>query len=126
MFEVTNTTKHRPYSKEADFAAIKNAILGKQYDLSLAFVGEQRARSLNYAHRKKTYVPNVLSFPLDDSSGEIFITPARVIREAASFDMTPEQYERYLFIHGCVHLTGLDHGDEMTRAESRFCKRFLN
>lgn len=126
MFEVTNTTKQRPYSQEADFAAIKNAILGKTYDLSLAFVGERRARALNYAHRKKTYVPNVLSFPLDDVSGELFITPTRVTKEAASFEMTPAQYERYLFIHGCIHLTGLDHGDEMSKAEARFCKRFLN
>jgi len=126
MFEITNTTKQRPYSKEADFVAIKNAILGKQYDLSLAFVGETRARNLNYAHRKKTYVPNVLSFPLDETSGEMFITPIRVTKEAKDFDMTPAQYERFLFLHGCIHLTGLDHGDEMTRLEEKFSRRFLN
>ncbi len=125
MFEITNTTKHRPYSKEADFVAIKNAILGKAYDLSLAFVGDARARSLNMAHRKKSYVPNVLSFPLDDTSGEMFITPSCLAKESKGFEMTPAQYERFLFIHGCIHLTGLDHGDTMDRAEKKFIKRFL-
>jgi probable rRNA maturation factor len=126
MLEITNTTRQRPYSKEADFLAIKNAILGKQYDLSLAFVGERRARALNEAHRQKTYVPNVLSFPLDDASGELFISPTRVVREAKHFDMTPAQYERFLFIHGCLHLLGLDHGPVMEQAEKKFSKRFLN
>lgn len=124
MVDITNTTSHRPYSKEADVAAIKNAILGKRYELSLAYVGETRARKLNHAYRKKTYVPNVLSFPLDDTSGEIFICPTRVTKEAASFAMTPAQYERFLIVHGCLHLSGLDHGDEMDRLETRFMKRF--
>ncbi|MEY2640763.1 MAG: hypothetical protein RL150_156 [Candidatus Parcubacteria bacterium] len=124
MVDITNTTSHRPYSKEADVAAIKNAILGKRYELSLAYVGETRARKLNYAYRKKTYVPNVLSFPLDTTTGEIFICPSRLAKEAPSFAMTPAQYERFLIVHGCLHLTGLDHGPEMERLEERFSKKF--
>lgn len=126
MLEITNTTKQRPYSTEADFVAIKNAILGKVYDMSIAFVGERRARALNAQYRGKTYVPNVLSFPFDETSGEIVIAPSRVTREAKHFDMQPAQYERFLFIHGCLHLQGLDHGPEMERAEQKFLKRFLN
>jgi ssRNA-specific RNase YbeY (16S rRNA maturation enzyme) len=58
-----------PYQK------IKDDILGKTYAASLAFVGATRAQALNKQYRKKEYVPNVLSFPLDDNTGEIFITP---------------------------------------------------
>jgi len=70
-------------------------------------------------------VPNVLSFPLDDTSGEMFITPTCLVKESVAFEMTPTQYERFLFIHGCIHLTGLDHGDEMDKREQRFIRRFL-
>lgn len=125
MFDIINTTKQTPFSNEAEFVAIHNSILGKKYDLSLSFVGEALAKKLNQTYRKKSYVPNVLSFPLSEKEGEIFICLNTIKKECKEFEMTPAQYEKYLFIHGCLHLKGLDHGEEMEKKEEKFKKLFL-
>lgn len=107
-----------PYEK------IKNDILGKKYTLSLAFVGATRAQKLNMEHRKKSYVPNVLSFPLTEDHGEIYITPAVAKKEASKFDMSVEGYMGFLFIHALLHLKGYDHGDTMDKAEKKYCSKY--
>jgi probable rRNA maturation factor len=118
------TSTVRVYPTDLPFAAIKQAILGTKYELSLAFVGEKRATSLNMSYRKKTYAPNVLSFPLTDTAGEIFICPNIAKREAAKFNLSPSGYVAYLFIHGCLHLKGHDHGDTMDKLERKYLKTF--
>lgn len=125
MLEINNTTKQSPFLKEADFVAIKNSILGKKYHLFLNFVGEKIAKNLNQKYRNKSYIPNILSFPLDENVGEIFICPKTIPKEAKEFEMNSKQYETYLFIHGCIHLKGYDHGEEMDSLEKKFIKKFL-
>lgn len=124
MNTFTTSSTVRAYPANLPFSAIKQAILGAKYELSLTFVGEKRAASLNKAYRQKTYSPNVLSFPLTETAGEIFITPAVAKREAAKFDLTPNGYIAYLFIHGCLHLKGYDHGDTMDKLERKYLKAF--
>ncbi len=106
------------------YAKMKEDILGKHYTLSLAFVGGVRAQRLNKAYRKKEYVPNVLSFPLDEHTGEVFITPTVARNEAHKFGMTPNGYIGFLFIHALLHLKGHDHGDTMEKAEKRYCSKY--
>jgi len=103
---------------------IKNKILGKRYKLSLVFVGKKRAASLNRACRNKNYTPNILSFPLDDTSGEIYICPEVSRKEAAAYGLSESGYLQYLFIHGCLHLKGFDHGDTMDKLEKRYLRMF--
>jgi probable rRNA maturation factor len=124
MLNITNTTKQSPISKDSDFVAISEKVLGKRYDLSLVFVGEKAAKKLNQDYRKGDYVPNVLSFPLSESAGEIFICLKKIKKECADFEMTPIQYEKFLFIHGCLHLKGHDHGDKMEKLEKKFIQEF--
>jgi len=106
------------------YESMKNDILGRTYTLSLVFVGRDRAQQLNTTHRKKDYVPNVLSFPLDERTGEIYITPAVAKREAKKFDMSYTTYVGYLFIHGLLHLKGYAHGDKMERLEHKFLNKY--
>lgn len=106
------------------YETIKNTILGKQYVLSLSFVGETRAQGFNIQYRKKDYVPNVLSFPLDEHTGEIIICPAVAKKQANDFSLSVDGYIAYLFIHGCVHLKGHDHGDTMDRLEQKYVRQF--
>lgn len=124
MLTITNTTKQKPLSTTADFEKIKEAVIGKKHEVSLVFVGRARAISLNKQYRKKSYSPNVLSFPIDSASGEIFINLDQTKKEHADFDMPHKEYVRYLFIHGLLHLQGLDHGTKMDRAETKFTKKF--
>ena len=103
---------------------MKKAVLGKSYNLSVAFIGTKRAQTLNKSYRQKTYVPNVLSFPLDEKNGEIFICPEIAYGEAKDFNLSKDGYIAFLFIHGLLHLKGHDHGDTMEALERRFMKRF--
>ena len=118
---VSSTVKHYPVHPYAD---IKQAILGKSFQLTLVFVGPKRAAQLNTNYRKKTYSPNVLSFPLDEKTGEIFICPAVARKEAHEYNLTPAGYIAFLFIHGLLHLKGHDHGATMEALERRYVKRF--
>lgn len=118
----TNSTLSRP--PQLNLAPIKETILGSAYNVTLNYIGPDRARALNLTTRQKTYVPNVLSFPLTPTDGEVYICPAAAKREAAQFDLTENGYLTYLFIHGCLHLAGYDHGSTMDTLEARYRKQF--
>ena len=120
-FSLSHTTRTYP---RLPYHAMKEDVLGTQYTLSLVFVGRDRAKQLNQAHRNKSYTPNVLSFPIDRTRGEIYITPEVAKREARSFNMSVRGYIGYLFIHGLLHLKGYDHGATMDKAEARLISKF--
>ena len=79
---------------------------------------------MNMTHRKKSYKPNVLSFPLGTHEGEIFLNVRKAEREAPHFGRTVRQHIALLFVHGCFHLTGLRHGRTMESAEMRVLREF--
>lgn len=120
-FSVGGTVRRYP---RLPYKKMRDDVLGASYSLSLVFVGPARAQALNRAHRKKMYVPNVLSFSLDRSTGEIFITPAVAEREARQRGMSVRGYIGFLFIHGLLHLKGVPHGDTMEMLEKRYCKKY--
>jgi rRNA maturation RNase YbeY len=68
----------------------------------------------------KSYTPNVLSYPLTDETGEIFICPTVAQKEAHKFNLSYEGYVAYLLIHGLLHLKGYDHGDTMEKLERKY------
>lgn len=121
-FIVTSAIKN--YPDQLPYEAIKNHILGARYDLSLSFVGPTRALTLNQTYRQKDYVPNVLSFPLTEDTGEIYICPAVAKTESKNFNLSPTGYIAFLFIHGCLHLKGHDHSDAMDKLEKKYLKLF--
>lgn len=121
-FNITNTTKTR--IPPVSFLEIKNSILGEKYELSLVFCGNRKSKELNKIYRNKDYTPNVLSFPLDKKSGEIFINPHVAKKEAPKFNKNYTNFVGFLFIHGCLHLKGMEHGSTMDKAEEKFCKEF--
>lgn len=120
-FSLTHTTKDYP---RLPYETMKNDVLGTSYSLSLVFVGATRAQALNKTLRNKTYVPNVLSLPLDDTHGEIIIAPAVAACEAKKFNMTPRGYVGFLFIHGLLHLKGMAHSDTMDDVEKQYCRKY--
>ena len=124
MNKVTITSTVKKYPKNHPYEEIKRKILGAKYELSLAFVGSKRASKLNKDYRNKSYSPNVLSFPLDETNGEIVICPVVSDKEAKKFDLTPKGYIAFLYIHGLLHLKGHDHGDTMDKQEQKYLKMF--
>ncbi len=80
------------------FLAIKEKILGKKYDLSIAFVTPQKAQSINMSQRNKDYVPNTLSFSLSKDSGEIILCKSMLQQEYREFGMTYDNYIIFILI----------------------------
>ena len=122
FFAITQKTKGK--LPRLPFELIKNEILGKKYDLSVVFIGDKRSQTLNKTHRNKNKPTNVLSFPLSKNEGEIFINTNQCKKDASSFDMNYENFVGYIFIHGLLHLKGLEHGSTMEKAETKVCKKF--
>ncbi len=106
------------------FEEIKKTVLGSKYDLSLVFIGPKKIRELNKTYRNIDKATDILSFPLSKTSGEMFICKSETKKMAKGFERTYENFLIYLFIHGCVHLLGYDHGPAMDKLEEKFRKKF--
>lgn len=108
----------------AAFRRIAEAALGSGYSLTLAVVPPRRMRKLNLIYRGKDEPTDILSFPLSENEGEIYICPSEARRMRKDFDRSYENFFVFLFIHGCVHLMGHDHGAIMESIEARLRKQF--
>lgn len=121
-FNITNTTKSK--LPDFDFAAMKDAVLGKKYELSVIIVGKKEIQKLNKEYREINKPTDILSFPLSNDFGEIYINPDMTKIEAKKFERTYENFFAFLLIHGLVHLKGFDHGSTMENIEAQFRKKF--
>lgn len=121
-FSLVNKTRGKV--PRVPFVEIKNEVLGKQYDLSLAFLPESAARLVTQKTKQKDKASNVLAFPLSKTSGEILLCPKTARAEAKSYHMSADECIAYLFIHGTLHLRGHTHGCTMEREEHRIMKKF--
>lgn len=121
-FNITNTTKAKLPSLA--FADMKDAILGKKYELSVLIVNKSIIQKLNKEFREIDKPTDILSFPLSEDFGEIYINPDMTKIEAKKFGREYENFFAFLFIHGLVHLKGFDHGSTMESIEARFRKKF--
>lgn len=123
MLTITNRTKGKLPS--LPFVKMKNAALGKNYELSLVCIGNTASRRLNKAYRGKDAPANILAFPLSKTEGEIFIDLKKARADAPLFARAYSNFVGFLFIHGLLHLKGFDHGSNMERKEAQLRKRFL-
>ena len=121
-FSIINETKGRLPS--LPFDKIKNKMLGKKYELDLIFVDEKKIHALNNTYRKVDSSTDILSFPIDENSGEIFICEKIAKKKARDFEREYNNFLAFLFIHGCVHLLGYDHGNKMGAVETKFRRIF--
>lgn len=106
------------------FADIKNQILGKDYSLSLVIVSEKEIHKLNKEYRKVDDPTDILSFEIDKNIGEMFICLKKAKEKSILFERKYNNFLSFLFIHGCVHLLGFDHGIKMEKLEEKYRKHF--
>lgn len=106
------------------FTKIKEAVLGKRYELSFAFVTKSEIKRLNLIYRNKNKPTDILSFSLSDSSGEIVICKEVARERSTLYKRKSQNFIYFLFIHGLLHLKGFDHGDIMEKEEIKFRKEF--
>lgn len=121
------------------FEKIKQHVLGKTYDLSVAFLSPAEMRKVDKKHphptnpNTLTETPtkasgnkpsNVLAFPLSKTSGEILICKDTAYAQAHLYKMGKRNFVTYIFIHGLLHLQGMDHSATMENEERRIMKKF--
>ncbi len=128
-FEIIFKIKNKPLVNLKKWKKIKEEVLGKKYNLSVVFVGDLRARKINWAFRKKKYIPNVLSFPLEENLGEIFINWNKIKKESGKWNKKPDDFLLFLYIHSLAHLKGYEHENEedflkMEKYEKKIRKKF--
>ena len=124
--EYTNLTIIRKGGKlpSVSYLAIKEKILGKNYNLSIIFCSPTESRLKNKTYRDKNYPTNILSFPLSKDEGEIYISLSTARRDAKSFGMTYQKFLHLLVIHGCLHLKGHAHGSTMENEEDKYLNKY--
>jgi rRNA maturation RNase YbeY len=106
------------------FGELAEAVLGKSYELSVVVCGDTLARRMNIEHRKKSYRPNVLSFPISKTEGEIFLNLRKAEREAKHAGISTRKRLALLYVHALFHLKGLDHSDHMEAEERKVLNTF--
>ncbi len=106
------------------FVRVKERILGKKYNLSIAFVGRTESSRLHLEYSKKHGPANTLAFPLSHNEGEIVMSLETIRRFASNYKFTYSEFIVYLLIHSMVHLKGYEHSDEMETLEQKYRKEF--
>ena len=97
-----------------------------QAGLCVRICGEAEARELNSAYRGIDSPTNVLSFTADVDVpdcpvlGDLAICWPVLVREAAQQKKNVESHFMHLFVHGVLHLLGMDHeqDEDARRMES--------
>jgi probable rRNA maturation factor len=79
-------------------------------EVSVALVGSGAIRDLNLRFRGKDEPTDVLSFVLDGPYGEVV---GEVVICPACAELSVEE----LVVHGTLHLTGMDHGEDFEGSE---------
>ena len=94
--------------------------LNQKLEVSVSIVGEQKIKGLNKKYRGKDKSTNVLSFPLGDGNGDVFICLSIAKVEAKSENISIEKKLARLAVHGFLHLRGYDHEKSKNAAKEMF------
>ena len=118
MIEINNTT----YQK-INLALVKGVtekflkyykIEGKE--ISVAFVGDKRIRTINSQYRKQDKITDVLSFNGEgDFLGEVVIDYQQIKRQAKKQKKSVKSELIFILVHGLLHLKGYDDDTEHKR-----------
>ena len=89
--------------------ATKELKINVKIETSINLAGEDKMKDLNKKYRHKDMPTDVLSFPLGDGSGDIFICLSIAKKEAKRENIDIENKLAQLTVHGFLHLAGYDH-----------------
>ena len=124
-FEIIRKLKTNSSSiDEFVFSSMKKVALGDDYELSLVIIGKNEIKELNKSYAGINKPTDILSFPLSDNEGEIFICLEIAHKEAPNFDRNHSNFVKFLFIHGLIHLKGFKHSDKMESEEEKIRRMF--
>ncbi|MCK5416310.1 rRNA maturation RNase YbeY [Candidatus Parcubacteria bacterium] len=100
----------------------------KEYNISVAFVGEKEIRKINKKYRKIDKVTDVLSFEdsEDNCLGEVIICFEQIKKQAPNYQHSEKEELIFILVHGLLHLIGYnDNTDEERRNMLRLGEEFI-
>lgn len=124
MLHRSTTLKNNPFKSGLFFDKCLAEVLGKDYELSLVFIANKLSRKLNRTHRNIDKPTDILSFPLDKTTGEIFINIPYSKKKCKTYEREFENYIKFIFIHGLFHLKGYEHSSRMENEEQKVRAKF--
>ncbi|MCY4523153.1 MAG: rRNA maturation RNase YbeY [Halobacteriovoraceae bacterium] len=101
----------------------------ERMEFSLSLCGSFKIRNLNKKYRKKDKVTDVLAFPLHENFsrknqfspylhlGDIFICRQKAAEQSVKEGISLHAEYLHLFIHGFLHLLGMDHEKSLREAK---------
>lgn len=89
--------------------------LKRKHIVSIAFISEKEMKKLNFHHRGKNAVTDVLSFTLnnEDYFGEILLSYEQAKKQAKEMKHSVRDEISFLIVHGLLHVFGFDHEVEL-------------
>jgi rRNA maturation RNase YbeY len=123
QIEILNKTKSK--APKVPFDVLRDDILGKKYNLSVAYVSPTEIKKVNNTYRQKNEATNVLSITLDKQNGEILLCPKIIERQLKDFGLNYQKLTVLLVIHAMLHLKGYVHSSKMDIIELRLRKKYL-
>lgn len=134
MIEINNLTANpvdEDFIKEVIRQVLQGEGIEEETELSLAFVGQGRIRTVNKRYRSKNRATDILSFPGSKVSmkqfkigpteetrglGEMIICLREVKKNALRLGLSIEKELAKVVIHGVLHLLGYDHEEDEQKA----------
>jgi len=93
-------------------------------ECTIRIVDKDESAELNRQYRGKTGPTNVLSFPFESPAeielnllGDLVICAPLVIEQAETQNKSPQMHWTHLIVHGCLHLLGYDHINDIDAME---------
>ena len=87
--------------------------------ITIQIVSLQTSQALNLQYRNKNSATNVISLEYPDSRdkfgilyGELFLCDEVIFNEAIAEHKSLQEHYAHMFIHGALHLQGLDHQND--------------
>lgn len=127
MIEINNLTTgaiDRKFLEKVVQTVLKGEKIKREIDLSIAFIGHERMRTINKRYRGEDRATDVLSFSEPrallkkfkagqiqrrQALGEIIVCSREIKKNAKRFDSTFKKELSLSLIHGVLHLLGYEH-----------------
>jgi probable rRNA maturation factor len=132
MIHISRKTPLPDALKLARIRLIANSVFSNRNtngDVSIIFTDNKSIQKLNREYRMIDSVTDVLSFPSEEIDpetnnrylGDVIISTEKALSQSLSASKPYEEELAMLIVHGCLHLTGLDHS---TDKEKNIMKKF--
>jgi len=128
MIEINNTTKNKIKTKKliGIIEIFIKAYKLKNFDVSVAIIGDKVMREMNLSYRGFDKTTDVLSF---SGINEIIISYQQIKRQAKELKKSVDSELIFILVHGLFHLIGReDHSEKLRLAmiaeEEKFLKKY--